>query len=261
MTYTIKLQQFEGPFDLLLYFIQRDELNIYDIPIAKLTNDFLQYMHEMKRLNIELASEFILVAATLMRIKAKMLLPRKEINEQGEEIDPREELVTRLIEYKKYKAVTESLREMETARAQRFLRGGAKLDIEHVYAELGNEMELESINLFKMLRTFHKVINRMEARQNQPQHTVLTPPFNIQTEREFLLELLMQKQEITCQEVFVTCINKIHALYRFMAMLEIVQEKIADIRIGIGYNNFWLLLSSQEQEFPESPPAHQAGEQ
>ena len=87
-TYEIKLPQFEGPFDLLLFFIERDELDIYDIPIAKITNDFLGYMHEMKSLNFDLASEFILVAATLMRIKAKMLLPRKELDEQGNEIDP-----------------------------------------------------------------------------------------------------------------------------------------------------------------------------
>ena len=83
MTYTIKIQQFEGPFDLLLFFIERDELDIYDIPISKITDDFLSYVREMESMNIDLASEFILVAATLMRIKAKMLLPRKELDEQG----------------------------------------------------------------------------------------------------------------------------------------------------------------------------------
>ncbi|HEX5625972.1 MAG TPA: segregation/condensation protein A, partial [Saprospiraceae bacterium] len=88
-TYTIKLQQFEGPFDLLLFFIERDELDISDIPIAKITEDFLDYIRHMESLNLDLASEFILVAATLIRIKAKMLLPRKELDENNQEIDPR----------------------------------------------------------------------------------------------------------------------------------------------------------------------------
>ncbi len=106
--YTIKLSQFEGPFDLLLFFIERDELDIYDIPIAKITEDFLAYVREMESLNLDLASEFILVAATLIRIKAKMLLPRKELDENNEEIDPRKELVQKLLEYKAVKeAITE----------------------------------------------------------------------------------------------------------------------------------------------------------
>ena len=99
-TYTIKIPQFEGPFDLLLFFIERDELDINDIPIAIITDEFLSYIKMMESLNIDLASEFILVAATLMRIKAKMLIPRKPVDEEGNEIDPREELVLRLMEYK-----------------------------------------------------------------------------------------------------------------------------------------------------------------
>ncbi|HEX8278689.1 MAG TPA: segregation/condensation protein A, partial [Segetibacter sp.] len=88
-TYQIKLPQFEGPFDLLLFFIERDELDIYNIPITKITKDFLNYVHSQEALNIELSSEFILFVSTLMRIKAKLLLPRKEIDQQGNEIDPR----------------------------------------------------------------------------------------------------------------------------------------------------------------------------
>src|SRR6202162_4012934 len=92
-TYEIKLPHFEGPFDLLLFFIERDELDIYDIPIAKITGEFLDYLRKMSVMNIELASEFIVVAATLMRVKAKMLLPRKDVDETGNEIDPRQELI------------------------------------------------------------------------------------------------------------------------------------------------------------------------
>ena len=102
-SYTIKTQHFEGPFDLLLFFIERDELDINDIPISQITTDFLDYIRHLEALNIDVASEFILVAATLMRIKAKMLIPRKELDEAGNEIDPRVELAQKLIEYKKYK--------------------------------------------------------------------------------------------------------------------------------------------------------------
>jgi segregation and condensation protein A len=90
LSYTIKLPQFEGPFDLLLFFIERDELDIYDIPVAKITVEFLDYIRHLERLNIDVASDFILVAATLMRIKAKMLLPRKDLDEAGNEIEPRQ---------------------------------------------------------------------------------------------------------------------------------------------------------------------------
>jgi segregation and condensation protein A len=99
--YFIRLPQFEGPFDLLLFFIERDELDIYNIPINKITQEFLDYIHKLESLNIEMASEFILFVSTLMRIKAKMLLPRRELDASGNEIDPRQELVDKLLEYKK----------------------------------------------------------------------------------------------------------------------------------------------------------------
>src|SRR3989442_414426 len=106
-TFEIKLPQFEGPFDLLLFFIERDELDIYNIPIAKITSDFLAHIRQMNQLNMEVASEFILVAATLMRIKAKMLLPRPELDEQGNEIDPRKTLIDQLLVYKQFKDAAE----------------------------------------------------------------------------------------------------------------------------------------------------------
>jgi len=109
VSFEIKLPLFEGPFDLLLFFIERDELDIYDIPIAKITHDFLNYMRQLEELNIEVASEFIVVAATLMRIKARLLLPRPSLDEEGNEIDPRDELVKHLLEYKKFKSVIKKI--------------------------------------------------------------------------------------------------------------------------------------------------------
>ena len=128
-SFEIKLPQFEGPFDLLLFFIERDELDIHDIPIAKITNDFLTYMHDMQPMDIELASEFILVASTLMRIKAKLLLPRYEKDEEGNEIDPRHDLVRQLLDYKQFKAASEELRALEDERMMRFHRGNLEQEL------------------------------------------------------------------------------------------------------------------------------------
>src|SRR5688572_33311802 len=114
--YQIKLPQFEGPFDLLLFFIERDELDIYNIPITNIINDFLTFIHSKDNLNIELSSEFILFVSTLMRIKAKMLLPRKELDDQGNEIDPRQELVDKILEYRRFKEAASKLAEMEATR-------------------------------------------------------------------------------------------------------------------------------------------------
>jgi segregation and condensation protein A len=167
-TYTIRINAFEGPFDLLLFFIERDELDIYDIPIAKITDDFLAYVHTMENLNIDLASEFILVAATLMRIKAKMLIPRKEVDEQGNEIDPREELIQRLLEYKAYKEATDELRNREEARSMAFPRGNIEVELGALAEEALADAELESLTLYKLLQAFKRVMERFEEAKRTP---------------------------------------------------------------------------------------------
>src|ERR1700712_4668806 len=125
--FSIKLSQFEGPFDLLLFFIERDELDIHDIPIAKITDDFLNYIHQMTILNMELASEFIFVAATLMRIKAKMLLPRHEVGDEENQTDTKEELIRKLIEYKKFKLLCDELHPFEDERFKQEKRGNIRI--------------------------------------------------------------------------------------------------------------------------------------
>ena len=120
--YKIKLDHFEGPLDLLLFFIKRDELNIYDIPISKITKEFLAYVNLIRTLDLETAGDFILMASTLMHIKARMLLPR-EIDEKGEEIDPRADLIQALLEYKKYKEMSEELSFFETNQRKISYRG------------------------------------------------------------------------------------------------------------------------------------------
>ncbi len=250
-TYEIKLPQFEGPFDLLLFFIERDELDIYDIPIFKLTTDFLNYIHQMETLNIEVASEFILVAATLMRIKAKMLLPRKEFNpETGKEIDPRDELVARLIEYKKYKETTEALRKLEEDRQNIAKRGNSVSETREIASLFETELEMENLTMYRMMRAFQNVLDRLAREKNKVVHTIETPPYTISGEKMVLHERLKEGMKIAFEEVFKDVENRLHAIFVFLSILELVQERQISIVIGQGMNNFWLekMTPDEQQE-------------
>ena len=248
-TYSIKLPQFEGPFDLLLFFIERDELDIYDIPIFKLTTDFLTYLHQMEHLDIELASEFILVAATLMRIKAKLLLPRKEINPvTGEELDPRDELVSRLIEYKKFKEATELLRHMEDDRQSITRRGNITGEMSEIATLFETEYEMQSLTMFRLLKAFQTVVERVERQRNKPVHTVMTPAYTIEGEKMVLRELVRIDGQVAFERIFDQVENRIHAIFTFLSMLELIQEQLLTIVVGEGYNNFWIRTKTDAEK-------------
>ncbi len=238
--YEIKLPQFEGPFDLLLFFIERDELEIQDIPIAKITNDFLDYIHSMKLLNIELASEFILVAATLMRIKAKMLLPRFEIDEEGNEIDPRADLIEQLIAYKKYKAASEDLKKMEEDRLLRETRKNITKEHEEASRSSTFADELNQLTLFKLLSTFEKILKRFDDEQNKPVHTVIQYAYTLPGQKEFLMGAILDKGQVSFANILEQCIDRYHVIFTFLAILELLQEQMMSVVIGEGFNNFWL---------------------
>lgn len=243
MTYEIKLPHFEGPFDLILYFIERNELDIYDIPIAQVTNNFLKYIQQAKELNIELASEFILVAATLVRVKVKMLLPRREIDElTGEEIDPRKELVEKLLEYKKYKEVCNTLVEMETARLNLINRGNIKRDISIINNSFTNEFELESLDMFKLFKAFQKVMQRFDDTEKR-KHTIVKYDYTIQEEKKEISKYSNDKSSAIWdfEKIFNGCIDRVHCIFRFLALLELVQEQIVKIQLGVGVNNFQIV--------------------
>ena len=252
MTYTIKIQQFEGPFDLLLFFIERDELDIYDIPIARITDDFLSYIRDMESMNIDLASEFILVAATLMRIKAKMLLPRKELDEFGNEIDPREELVQRLIEYKQYKAILEELRGFEERRSKSVVRGNVSDELQQIANKALVDVELESLTSFRLLKAFRNVMERFEEDQHRKAiHTVVRYHYTVAEEQETILNAISEKEKVGFEDVFHDCHNRIHAIVKFLAILELLNlQRISAIQ-GIGVNNFWLTPKQLENDEEE----------
>ncbi len=240
MTYNIKIEAFEGPFDLLLFFIERDELDIYDIPIAKITDDFLGYVHTMENLNIDLASEFILVAATLMRIKAKMLIPRKDVDENGQEIDPREELIQRLLEYKSYKEITEDLRRKEESRSMSFPRGNVEIELQSLAEEALADAELESLTLYRLLQAFKRVIERFEYQKLHPVHTIIQYTYTVQEEQTSITFKLHLKPRLEFMDVFSGCENRIHAIITFLALLEMINSQVVRMIAGDTVNNFWI---------------------
>lgn len=239
-SFEIKLPLFEGPFDLLLFFIERDELDIYDIPIAKIANDFLDYIHHLDHLNIEVASEFILVAATLMRIKSKMLLPRPQMDEQGNEIDPREELVKHLLEYKKYKSVIETFHQLEETALMREKRGNLMKELRSLAESTNVEAELQDVDLFKLMSVFEKVLKRLEAEKNKPVHEVIQYPFTIEQQKNYLLDEVRAKERVSFNDIIEKFPTKIALIFNFLAMLELLAAQLLSIQIGEGFNNFWL---------------------
>ena len=243
MSYEIKIPLFKGPFDLLLFFIERDEIDIVDIPISQITKDFLEYISSLKKMNIEVASEFIVVAATLMRIKSKMLLPRLSIDEDGNEIDPREELVEHLLEYKKYKSVIDEFSSLEEFRFSKKNRGNLISEVSKISERANLETELQDLDLYKLLVVFQNAVEKFEKKKNKPPHEIEKYPYTIDEQKEFIINSLKSKEKIS----FVKLINdnplKILVIYNFLAILELLQQVKIKISIGKGLNNFWLIKS------------------
>ena len=238
--YNIQLPQFQGPFDLLLFFIERDELDIQDIPIAKITEEFLDYLHAMERMNIDLAGEFMLVAATLCRIKARMLLPRKTLDEQGNEIDPRQELVDRLLEYKRYKSVLDELRALENERAQKTTRGNVSEELQKIATRALVDSELETLTLFRLLKAFERVMQRFEQVKPRTVHQIAQFNYTVADQQLFILSRIPKGGRAGFQAVFSDCQNRIHAIITFLALLELLNIQRLSIFPGEGANNFWL---------------------
>jgi len=237
-TYQIKLDQFEGPFDLLLFFIERDELDIYNIPITRIINDFLEFIHQGEKLNIELSSEFILFVSTLMRIKARLLLPRKEIDAQGNEIDPRQELVDKILEYKRFKEAAVQMAEMEAIRMLMVKRGNLQKELSEIGEESSEGTEIQNITMFKLMKAFEKVMQRVHDRQNKPVHTVVRYNYTMEGSRDYMLGFIEKEKTVAFEKVFEACEDRIHAIFLFLSILELSQQRYMKLMVGEGRNNF-----------------------
>lgn len=256
-SYQIKLPQFEGPFDLLLFFIERDELDIYNIPITGIINDFLDYIHKSEELNIELSSEFILFISTLMRIKAKMLLPRKELDALGNEIDPRQELVNKILEYKRFKEASARMAEMEAFRMLSVKRGNIQKELSQIGEDESEGTEIQNITLFKLMRAFERSMQKYADRLNKPVHTVVQYEYTMEASRDGMLNMAREQKTLSFEKIFDIAENRVHAIFIFLSLLELVQQKFLKIIIGEGKNNFIIEYNEPENRIAELEDIYQ----
>lgn len=230
--YKIKLQQFEGPLDLLLFFIKRDELNIYDIPISQITKEFLDYVNLIKLLDLEVAGDFILMASTLMHIKVRMLLPR-EIDEHGEEIDPRADLIKALLEYKKYKEVAEDLTFFESNQRKLAFRGNYSKDSAEAPPEF--DVLLKNISVYDLAKAFKKAIDEVKS---VPIHEVKKLNVSIDEMIKIVLDKIKQMGEIHFLSLIHGMKEKIRIVVTFIALLELAKMQLITIKESTEFNDF-----------------------
>jgi len=219
--YPVKLEQFEGPLDLLLHLIKKNEVNIYDIPIALITAQYLETIEFMQELNLDLAGEFLVMAATLIHIKSKMLLPRPETaaGVEGDIEDPRDALVRRLLEHQKYKAAAGLLHEREQLRSAQWLRPD-----ERVAAIAGDEYEPElEVDLFSLLTAFQAVVER--ARQ-RPKMVLPSEQIPVEVRIDQLLARLSETEAIGFEELFADADDRAGLIVTFLALLEMIRLKL-----------------------------------
>src|ERR1041385_3737186 len=222
--YRVKLQEFEGPLDLLLFFIKRDELDIYDIPISRITKEFLEYLHLLQELDLEVAGDFIVMAAELMQIKVKMLLPKAPGEEEEE--DPRAELVRRLLEYKRFKEASAVLEKLEFEQTKLFYRQGFHSDPRKVTLE-DQEESLKDITMFNLMAAFKKVLDSTPKRIY---HDVELMTVSIDEQMSYIADVFRLREEISFFELVSHMTEKIRIIVTIIAMLEMVKSKIIALR-------------------------------
>jgi len=240
--YKIKLDQFEGPLDLLLFFIKRDELNIYDIPISKITKEFLGYVNLIKMLDLEVAGDFILMASTLMHIKVRMLLPR-EVDEKGEEIDPRAELIQALLEYKKYKEMSEELAFFETNQRKINYRGNFTEDEKESPPDL--EVLLKNVTIFDLAKAFKKALDSIKP---EVFHEIKRVNITLEEQINYIQTKLDEISELHFLSLVDGMNEKIRIVITFVALLELAKMGMIGIKESTNFNDFVIIRLNNGQD-------------
>jgi segregation and condensation protein A len=222
--YTIKLNDFEGPLDLLLFFIKRDELDIYDIPIANITKEFLEYMHFLQQFDLEVAGEFLVMAAELMQIKVKMLLPPEQGEE--EELDPRANLVQRLVEYKRYKEMSLQMKNYEEEQMKVHYRGYRSAD-EHVVEEETGEDMIRDVTFFDLIASFKFAMDRMPKKFI---HEIEKINVTVDEQIAYIEDYFSRRSEATFYDLVKDFTERIRIVVTFLALLEVIRAKKIIIR-------------------------------
>jgi segregation and condensation protein A len=235
MLYRVKLTNFEGPLDLLLFLIKKNEVDIYDIPIAAITQQYLEYVAILQMLDLEGAGDFILLAATLIRIKAQMLLPKPPEESEEEEEDPRQELVRRLLEYQRYKEVAGHLSDFEISERDFYPRGHFDLNFDdHDFSDWATP---GNVSLFDLMTVFKQVLMRMPK---DIQHTVERIPISVEEQ----IEYVMQELQISKQLLFINLLqklpSKIYMIVTFIALLEMIRRGLVVATQSGPFGEIWI---------------------
>jgi len=228
MDYKVRLEKFEGPLDLLLYLIKKQEIDIYDIPISRITEQYLEYIQMLEFLNLELAGEFLVMAATLMRIKARLLLP-VQVDEDEEEIDPRQQLVQQLLEYQKFKAAATELDSMRYQRQLLFVRP------EQEPEEVEEETEF-SYSLFDLITAFKSVLEQARDRYMD----VRAEESSIEEKMEYLKQRLAEQEVIAFEDLFEGLAGAPALIATFLAVLELLRLKVAKVKQSKPFGQIWI---------------------
>lgn len=218
--YRVRLKNFEGPLDLLLFFIKRDELDIYDIPISYITNQFLDYIRLMEELDLDVASEFILMASMLMSIKARMMLPQEDSDDELDEHDPRYELVQRLLEYKRYKEMAEKMESIEEEAQKKHFRGYREAD--EVEKQASGEA-LKDVTMFDLMSAFKKVLT--DLKKQEVVHHVEKIQHTIEEQTEYVLNCLQNQGRTSFTAMCLDLGTRTKIVVTFLAVLEMLKER------------------------------------
>ncbi|MEX1063059.1 MAG: segregation/condensation protein A [Balneolaceae bacterium] len=241
--YRVHLKNFEGPLDLLLFFIKRDELDIYDIPISHITREFLEYIHLMEELDLDVASEFILMASMLMSIKARMMLPGDESDdEELDETDPRYELVQKLLEYKRFKEMAEKMAVIDEEARQVYYRGF--YDEDEVEKKASGEA-LKDVTLFELMAAFQKVL--ADIKRDQTFHRVEKASHTIEDQAEFVLRSLQDNGKLSFVDLCKKLTGRIAVVVTFLAILEMLKEQQINLFMEDDPSDFYIDLKPVDE--------------
>ncbi|MEL6444601.1 MAG: segregation/condensation protein A [Bacteroidota bacterium] len=240
--YRVRLDQFEGPLDLLLFFIRRDELDVFDIPIAQITDEYLSYVSVLEQVDLDAAADFIYMASLLISIKAKMLLPRPELDEDGQEIDPRQELVERLLAYMRYKEAAIHLETLQEVRSRQYVRTVAE----------GDRFETEDVHYRVSLFDLVRVLKDVLAQTPEPdRHEVERYEFSIEEQRAHLLGAVAQGlrsfRQIVRSGPPAAAATKAFVIVTFLALLDLVQQQRLRVHLGVSPEDFGVELVPEGQ--------------
>ena len=234
MSYKVNVNDFEGPLDLLLFFIRRDKLNIYDIPISKITNDFLDHISILNQMNIEVGGEFIYMASLLMKIKSKMLLPKNEL-ESDEDIDLRQDLVLKLIEYKKFKEISEKLFNIKENYSNRY-----KTKINETYKNISNAPSFSKgdFNLNHIIKVYSTLINKLP--DTNP-YELDSENFSVSDQIKLIKNKISNKKKISFKEIIKLAKSKMHIIYLFIAILEMIRSESIKVEQQQSFSDIYII--------------------